>query len=318
VELVALAPDSPPDFLPAQRTHWLTVRAGTDGGQELAHALSRSETGNVLTNVVRGYHLVLEASGAELGLPLGLRLFSNAPNLVALTVDQELGPDGQPLLRPSIDIWHRSLGAVPVADVASRFAPAIVSGVLPHVVERLMAGEAVADPGGARARSAGALIERARLEGSGLRVLDGPGDVAGLAYPPDAMVRLRAALEEGFVAILPDGLAPVDDVEEVGWWLVDPTSGRTHDQMGDGRGIAVEHTTVTEISIQPAPVYARLGLCAAAGFFLAVNIFFVVGGIAGAGAAGGGAASSFAAAMAVGGTAGAGLIGGGLLGGGCG
>jgi hypothetical protein len=33
---------------------------------------------------------------------------------------------------------------------------------------------------------------------------------------------------------------PVGDADRLGWWLVDPATGATRDQMDDGRGLTAE------------------------------------------------------------------------------
>ena len=69
---------------------------------------------------------------------------------VAVTIEQVPGEDGSIGVLPSLDIWRRSSVALPVADAALTASPGILAGRdLPHLAERLLAGDAVRRPGAA-------------------------------------------------------------------------------------------------------------------------------------------------------------------------
>ena len=54
----------------------------------------------------------------------------------------------------------------------------------------------------------------------------------------------------------------VGDAERVGWWLYDPVSGSTVDEMDDGRGsVGLEYAATEEVPIVGAPQMQYVGQC---------------------------------------------------------
>jgi hypothetical protein len=153
-ELVQLEPATP-DYLPALRSHWLTVHNGILGGEALGRVLQDTEVERALDKPVHLYHTAREAAGVALGLPAGARMFAAKPNLVSMTVGQALDGDGQLVISPSLDIRHREFEAVPVSDVPRSMPVRVMAGVLAHVTERLMTGDAGHDGSGPTAASVG-------------------------------------------------------------------------------------------------------------------------------------------------------------------
>lgn len=69
-----------------------------------------------------------------------------------------------------------------------------------------------------------------------IRVLAGADQVEDLGYPPGAVAKLRASLAEGWLAVAPGQPMSLAEEARVGWWLVDPATGQTVDELDDGRG----------------------------------------------------------------------------------
>jgi hypothetical protein len=149
-----------------------------------------------------------------------------------------------------IDLLHRSFGTLPVADVEAVAPPGVVAGVLSHVVERVQSGEGgdLAPGADASTLSVGAIFDAAADQGIGLRVIrDGvPGDVA---IGADAADRLGAALGSGWVAIIPERQVAIGGEERTGWWLIDPATGRTLDELDDGRGAVLPERAMVQLRI---------------------------------------------------------------------
>jgi hypothetical protein len=288
VSLVQLEPDTPPDYLPAQTTHWLTVHTGIIGGEELHTRLQGSQGMAAFHAVVHGYNVFREAAFATLALPEGDRLFLDAPNIVSLTIEQEY-EDGSGLsVRPGLDIWHRSYGTLPVAGVAPAPSAPMTGGVLAHVAERLLFGDPLRDPTDERtAASVGAVFDAARRDGIPVLAGRGPDDLDRLAFAADAKARLAEQLAAGLVAIVPERPVRLHGSERVGWWLIDPRTGRVSDQLDDGRGGGgMPGRVVIHVrTVEAAPSLLRLGTCVAAGAIIAVTGAFAgiaaVGGLAG-------------------------------------
>jgi hypothetical protein len=126
----------------------------------------------------------------------------------------------------------------------------------------------------------GAVFDAARREGVPLRVVQDATAAAALPLTPDALARLQAALANGSVAVLPERPVDIGGVARSGWWLVDPVSGATVDEMDSGGG-QVEYGRVVIIPVRAAPAFSRLGcFLAAAAFTVNLGMF----GVASAGA----------------------------------
>jgi len=313
--LVDIEPGMPPDFLPAQRTHWLTVQLGTIGGEALSRAVSTPDTEALLASVVHGYHLMREATGAEVGLPSGFRPFVDAPNVVALTIDQEHGQDGGLLVRPTIDIWHRSYGSTLVTDAPLDTPPGLVNGVLSHVAERLLAGDTANAPSTSGLVSVGAVFDRALADAIPIRLVRHPDEAAELPFSADALARLRAALSGDRVVIVPEQPIRFGQDDRVGWWIIDRVSGSAIDQMDDGRGSeGAEGGTLLMNTIRMVRPMRDLGLCVGMTVLFTSLLITSVAAV-GAGYAAGGGGGALLMAYGVAGSAVGGGSTGGLLGG---
>jgi hypothetical protein len=144
--------------------------------------------------------------------------------------------------------------ALPVAGAVQTASPGILAGVVPHLAERLMAGDAVRDPTLPARPSVGAVFEEAVGQGIPIRVVRGTDDLGSLPFARDALTRLGTSLSAGWVAVVPERPVRIGDSERVGWWLYDPASGSTIDEMDDGRGsVGLEYAATEEVPIVGAP-----------------------------------------------------------------
>jgi hypothetical protein len=263
VELVDLSPDHPDEFPPLAAARFLSIAMGPkawpapdipDGQEALAMGIP-----------VQMYHVTRDVTNATLSLDRGVAVHLAAPNVVMHTYEPVRGGDDSVRLVESLDLLHRGFGTQAVSGVPATMPAGVLAGVTSHVAERLRVGAGLpAD----LARSApdlsvGALFERAVTDGIGLRVLRGspPDD---LAYPPEATSRLIEALAAGWIAIAPERPVYLDGRERIGWWLVDPASGATQDQMDDGAGsVTAEHSLVIGLLTSSATMLLAMGLCVA-------------------------------------------------------
>jgi hypothetical protein len=300
-ELVALEPGMPGDFLPAQTSHWLTIETGVAPPMRVAQGQVDAAAPSPLAAPVQVFHAVRDAVAASIAEEVGGRHYLDAPNIVSLTATQDL-VDGDLEIRPVVDIWHRSIALIPLGepDAHQMLAP----GVVAHVAERIIGAEADTATGARpdeRAPSVGALFEAARAQAIPSLVLSTPAELAGRPFAADASARLAAALEAGWVAVMPERAVRMGGQERLGWWLVDPMTGRTTDQLDDGRGISMlDEATVVIRRVKDVPPYRRLG-CVVAAMFLGANAA-VYGIAAGRLAVGGGRSAGLAAIVGAGGS----------------
>lgn len=296
------------DFLPALTVHWLTVSSGTLGGEELRAALAPTEEPEGYGLAASLYHVVRDVAGLEGALPAGVHAVVNAPNVVGVVARPFLDTDGTPSMEVGLDIIHRSFAQVPVAGVSATASPAIVAGVTSQVAERVLSGDAADDASDRAAPpvSVGAVFDEAVRQGVPLRLVRTAAEVAGLdAYPPEASARLARAMALGWVAIAPERPVTIGARVRTGWWLVDPATGRTWDELDDGRGsggLADEALLIQNI-IKTHPAWLILRVCLVGVAILAASfIGLVVAGQLDSGAAmgafgGAGASAAFPTAV---------------------
>jgi hypothetical protein len=117
----------------------------------------------------------------------------------------------------------------------------MIAGVIPHVVERVVIGNEPApdaEPGSAPP-SVGAVFEAAAAQGIPTHVLVGSVP-AEAAFSPEHRERIQRALDDGQIVIAPANAIDFEGRPRLGWWLVDPATGATVDQLDDGGGTAAE------------------------------------------------------------------------------
>ena len=129
----------------------------------------------------------------------------------------------------------------------------------------------------------------------------GEADPTRLDISEAARARIAEALTAGFV-VVPERPVALGEEERVGWWLVDPATGATEDQMDDGRGTEMSEFALT----------MRIALCTASLIVLGAAAYMVF--FAAAEGAAGRTQSAAAALWAAKKGGGLGLMGGGACG----
>ena len=257
------------EYLPALKVHALSVTGGPVGGGIFEPVASTvgSPAGSVdLAVLPRIAHYVRDGANAELGLIRGVRVVGDGPTVVAWTLEPgAMGADG-PVVRSAVDLWHRRIGTLPLLGSTATGTDPVMAGVLSHVAERIVTGDVPRGPDGSvvPALSVGAVFEQAAAEGIATRVLRGPDMPLGLPFGAEARALIGAALAQGQVVIVPERPVLLGGVERVGWWLVDPLTGRTSDQLDDGRGVSMPgYAQLRAMAIRWGPAFVKLGACIA-------------------------------------------------------
>jgi hypothetical protein len=260
-ELVDLDPEHPGEFLPLSVARFISVATGAkawpspdipDGQETLALGIP-----------VQMYHVTRDATNAILSPDRGVAVHLAAPNVTMHSYEPVLTPDGRVSVTESLDLLHRGFGVLPVAGTTTDVPAGVLAGVTSHVAERLRGGAgqpadlAPAAPG----VNVGALFEQAAADSIALRVLQGalPDDTG---YPPEAAARLAEALADGWVAIAPERPVTIGDADRLGWWLVDPTTGATRDQIDDGReAVMTEYNKGVLVGGATVVAFLAVGVC---------------------------------------------------------
>jgi hypothetical protein len=211
-----------------------------------------------------------DAMSAMLTPARGVRTFLDAPNVAAWRYTLDGTTASNLVATLGLDLLHRSYGQLAVAGAQPQAPPGVIAGVMSHVAERIAGGAGLppdALPAGipdAPLISVGAIFEEAAAQGIDIVVLRGSEPPDDLSLGPEAAARLRAALADGWVAILPERPVTLDGRERLGWWLVEPATGRTIDQLADGGGSNyVEHSITVLQALWSKGAYIRFGICLA-------------------------------------------------------
>jgi hypothetical protein len=252
----------------ALTSHWLTVNTGLPSRDDPVSTALPDDDPADLAIVSQAYGLARSAAAVEVAAPSGYRPFLDAPTITSYALIAHPSPDGRHGMTSALDIWHRSFGVLPVAEITSNLPPTMATGVLAYVAERILAGEIAPAAGGAATEErtgVGALLEATDAAGTPWRALSDPTAVSGLPWDADARARLQRSMADGWVAVVPERAVRIGSRDRLGWWLIDPATGQARDETDDGRGaVASEETVIlSRVALRNLAAQRRFGLCLA-------------------------------------------------------
>ncbi len=273
VELVDVGSGTPDEYLPLTALRSIAVVGGPIGGSYLAAIDPAADASTALSSLANAYHFSRDALAGAKAIPMGVRPVLDAPNITSFTMAAAEGDGGSRRLRLEVDILHRSFLTLPVTDVPVATPPGIVAGVVSHVAESLMLSSDLGTDTGevASATSVADVFEAA--DGAGIEpvLITATVDPEG-PYPPAVRVLMDAATSAGLVLIAPAKPVLLGGTERVGWWQVDPATGRTTDQMDDGRGEMAEETIILDMDARVFFCFVRWGGIAFAAATIAAKL----------------------------------------------
>jgi hypothetical protein len=214
----------------------------------------------------------------------------------------------------SLDLLRHPLTLLPVetgntADDAVH--PLVRAGILDQVAEQMLlqSGSTGEDQ---QAVNAGMVFAAANDQHIPVAVVTSLDDLANLDTSAETRSRLEKALALGWIAIIPASPVTLDDRTLAAWWLIDPQTGETRDEMEDGGGYAavksppspfraelVEDSELKQMAAEVQPWYRQMGQYV--GCILAfASIIIGAGGILAGASAGGTLGGLGAAGGAVG------------------
>lgn len=228
-----------------------------------AYALARATTDQLLGTIHTfgpGLASIRDGLGVQLEGGSGIWSYPSAPNITTFTFGA--GQDGDSETEAmTIDILHRQRTShlLRDVDIPNAFHPLVLSGVLDAIAEHMfllpdMRGDSAAtapDPA-----SIVSIFASAHAAGSPIRVIAAPQDLAGVDLGEAARIRIERALAEGYIVIMPAQPVDLDGFALAGWWVVDPATGRTTDQLQDGTGGASAAIGLAIVARQETPWYA--------------------------------------------------------------
>lgn len=268
VQLTDLDAATTAEYLPCLKVHAFSVQGGPLNAGFIAVPPPEDDLLGQVGRLTSFYHYMLAGLSGDIGIGHGVRAFNDAPTVVSYTIVPGAPAGADFSFDAALDIWHRSFGLATVTDTTPSANPGVVAGVMSHVAERLILGEGVpADPAAlpTPVLTVGRIFDEARFQGIAIQVLRGPSAPVGLAFSPQAQLRIADRIAAGYAVIVPERAVNLDGGTHIGWWLVDPATGRTSDELEDGRGGIVEYFELNAALLTEALkiVLRRLFACVA-------------------------------------------------------
>jgi transglutaminase-like putative cysteine protease len=261
VEIIEL-PEGSREYLPCRAMHSFSIAGGASSMLSLAVPPAKSAIGP-LSWLAQAYHFARDAITAEIAPQQGTRVFLDSPCVASFTIELVAGATELQTIA-LFDLWHRGFGVLPLAGQEAAYPPQMVAGVLSHVAERCVSRDGYGPPAASAQlpASVGAVFEKAVAQGLGVRALRGDAPDS-LPFAQEAQAHFLPYLRAGAVVVIPERYP--DGQSRIGWWLVNPATGRTQDRMDDGRGATqVETVSITTKVISVAScITALVSLCAA-------------------------------------------------------
>ena len=183
--------------------------------------------------------------GASVETNAGYWSYPSAPNVAVFHVTGGNPDTGETQSTVRADLLYRHRASLPLADVAAAPAvhPLVLSGVLDAVAEHmLLAPETRGDPANTPGLETGptvaGIFAAAAETGTAVRLITASADLAAVAADPASAGYLSTALDAGLVVVVPEAPVDIGGVPTLGWWIVDPATGRTRDQLQIGMASA--------------------------------------------------------------------------------
>ena len=188
-----------------------------------------------------------DALGIQEEAATGTWSYPSAPSItffhVAATpsaTGEEAGP-----VTLQADLVYRARASLPLADAALdlEIHPLVRSGVLDAIAEQMLLapetrGETEDTTTYATGPTVGAIFAAAAEGNIEIRVIATTADLDAVDADAQSRSLIAAALEAGNVVVAPVQPVTVGGEPVLGWWIVDPATGRTSDQLQDGMGSA--------------------------------------------------------------------------------
>jgi transglutaminase-like putative cysteine protease len=268
------AGDPEATFLPLAGLLSISVVTGPVGGSPLGSSeLSEPQIAD-LARIAHAYHFARDVLSLPAQPSGGARVFLDAPNLTAFVLRPTDVSAGQQSAVSGLDLLYRSVTSVGDADPASASAQSQVAfGVMSHAVEQAlveMGADPLLDLPIETTVGVGRVFAAAR--DAGLRTLVIQPNSGSPELPDvtdEARIRIERALQAGYVVIVPERSVTLGGAERSGWWLVDPASGATIDQMDNGGGLQLaEYILAVVKGMACVAVFVALAACA---YFVAIQ-----------------------------------------------
>lgn len=226
-------------FLPLEATWLLGVVGGRIPGTYFDQDYTIADVEADMAVMAHGAFAARDGLQAEIAAAYGYRWYHDRPNITAAILAPDTRDASAIRLEASLDLIAQGYATMPLAGTTGSVHPQVLAGVLAHVAERFgaEAGAVLTPDSPPPAGSVAQVFAEAASAGVPIRtLLPGAADLSALAVSAVAKARIGEALASGYVVIVPERAVTQGATEGVGWWQVDPATGRTFDLMENGRG----------------------------------------------------------------------------------
>ncbi len=248
----------------AQRSAILGLSAAPAGGPALDVLRKSFPISPILVNV---------AMGRFAGRNTFADLYLDRPNLLSYRTGVRRSAS-KARIEGVFDIVSNPVAPLGATDRTAAFRARVEQGVRDSVVEAELPAES--NPGA----SAAVIFEEAAAAGVPPVVAGGTDGQAlsRIEAPADAAARMRAAVREGYVLVVPARAVNVGATPRTGWYRVDPASGDTVgvlDTGFNGQGNSGYATTVKVVAVNSTAAVSYVGAGSAVSAIHSVWIDFL-------------------------------------------
>jgi transglutaminase-like putative cysteine protease len=265
VDLVRL-PDGRETFAPLATVTVLDVTSGTLPNTLALNDAEAAALLDTLHGFAPSYVALRDGLLLERAADLGWWAYPDGPNVTAFVFSSAEPADGEAPVIVSADLIHRAMAwAAVAAGPSGSTHPGVLLGAVDQVAERMILDPTLIGSGVAGivpGPNVGRVFEVAAEQGVAVRPLtpENTGALSELDLSSGAAALIAGHLAAGLIVVVPAAPVEVDGARLSGWWLIDPETGRTTDQLEDGRGgarAALRRSPITERTVQNA-VWAKI------------------------------------------------------------
>jgi len=222
-----------------------------------------NDTMSMINAVGPCWSALRETMSIQFEWPIDMMSWIATPQVTAVTFRPEnpLVPDS-PLVMETDLLLHAPATArfAGASERSNELPPAVTAGIVDSLAERLLldpalwAADTASQAPVVPLANVGAVFEQAATDGVPLLVLISPDDLQGMDVDARSAAAIVKVLEAGQVVIAPERAVDLDGAPRLGWWVIDPATGATRDQMDTGGGSASGRLPISTPFFAPASV----------------------------------------------------------------
>nr|MBA2468407.1 hypothetical protein [Chloroflexia bacterium] len=172
---------------------------------------------------------------------IGYWSYPSAPNITVFHAAPPSAESDGAKASLTADLVYRHRTSLPLMNVApsTTVHPLVLSGVLDAVAEQMLLapetrGESPETSSYATGPSISGIFGAAVSSGLDIRVLTSTADLGEVEADAASQGYMTAALDAGLYVVVPEQPVERDGEPVLGWWIVDPVTGRARDQLHNG------------------------------------------------------------------------------------